>query len=777
MAECTDNRFGALLAAFELGLLTDEERKGFEEHLFQCKHCREAIKAMLPATKLMRSDAHTRGEIHRLADLQPAGEQAADEPDLTTTVRKAWPRRIIPISAAAAAVLIFLLLKPFSIEFSPTKEAVAHGDRLAVMYFDNLADPADSSRLGEIICHLLITDLSESEYVNVVSSQRLYDILKLLGREGEKSINKDVASQVAGKARARWMLIGSVVQVEPELIITAQLADAVDGTVIESQRLTSATGDVFMLVDSLTVAIKKGLALPAVAFEEHDRPIAYATTSSLEAYRYYVEAREDFYKSNYIEAGLGFRKAIQLDPNFAMAYGMLASMMYWSGDLDAAKPLVAKAMANIGRLSQREAFWIHAIDAGLNGRYSETGDWLHKMIDLYPDEKLAYFWLSWVYRNYFGRPDSSLYYIRRALAIDPLYARSYEELASDYVILGEIDSALAAVEKYLELAPDEPLPYYRKAKLLSMIGDPGGAAEAYERSLRINPLFRPSLQNVAPLYVTLGRYIEAESCLVTLMSLPGKNARAKARLFRAMIPAHQGKLAEAVEVLNKAIAADEIDNEDYSLKVLAKAMLERTLRDWEHALASITEYSNLYRASYPNAVVYDRELVIQFLAESGAQDQAQAALDSLQFDVGDRGGLARALYHYAKAALLFAKSDNDSAAYYFLESRKDISTSNSYFSYLCGVMTARALLAVGRFRESADVFEVLLNSYGDGRYLCLTEAVRCHYWLGIAYQQLELTDKAKEEFEKFLDIWKQADPGIPEIEDARLRLARLRSIS
>lgn len=58
------------------------------------------------------------------------------------------------------------------------------------MYFDNLVDPGDSLRLGEIATNLLITDLSQSRYVNVVSSQRLYDILKQFGKEGQKRIDR-----------------------------------------------------------------------------------------------------------------------------------------------------------------------------------------------------------------------------------------------------------------------------------------------------------------------------------------------------------------------------------------------------------------------------------------------------------------------------------------------------------------------------------------------------------------------------------------------------------
>jgi serine/threonine protein kinase len=118
---------------------------------------------------------------------------------------------IVPGSIVFILVLLFLILKPFKFEIGPEKGAVAKENSLAIMYFENMADKEDKERLGEIVTNLLITGLSESQYLNVVSSQRLYDILKLMGKEGAKIIDKNVASEVATKAGAKWMLLGSAI--------------------------------------------------------------------------------------------------------------------------------------------------------------------------------------------------------------------------------------------------------------------------------------------------------------------------------------------------------------------------------------------------------------------------------------------------------------------------------------------------------------------------------------------------------------------------------------
>ena len=189
------------------------------------------------------------------------------------------------------------------------------------MYFENMADREDKERLGEIVTDLLITKLSESQYINVVSSQRLYDILKLLGKEGAKIVDKNVASEVATRAGAKWMLSGKILKVKPRMVITAQLVDVKSGEVKASQDITGEVKeDVFSLVDKLTAALKKDLSLPAQAAKEETPKVANVTTHSQEAYRYYLEGKDYNSKLYYAEAEKSYKKALEYDSTFAMAY-------------------------------------------------------------------------------------------------------------------------------------------------------------------------------------------------------------------------------------------------------------------------------------------------------------------------------------------------------------------------------------------------------------------------------------------------------------------------
>ena len=178
------------------------------------------------------------------------------------------PRRrllsiLVPTVIVAAVLLVIFVLEPFRIEMGPDKEALAQENSLAIMYFENIPDPADTAKIAQMATALLITDLSESEYMYVISRQRLHDILRLLGREGQRSIDRSVATEVAERAGARWILTGTVLKAEPNIVLTSDISETSTGRIIGTQQATGKEGeDVFAVVDRLSNAVKADLELP-----------------------------------------------------------------------------------------------------------------------------------------------------------------------------------------------------------------------------------------------------------------------------------------------------------------------------------------------------------------------------------------------------------------------------------------------------------------------------------------------------------------------------------
>jgi len=303
---------------------------------------------------------------------------------------------IVPASIVFVVVLILLILKPFKFELVPEKGAIAKENSLSIMYFENVADPEDKDRIAYMITSLLITDLSESQYMRVVSRQRLYDILKLLGKENLKVIDKTVASEVAKKAGVKWILTGDILQTDPNIVLTSDISEAATGQILATQRVAGeADEDLFTVVDKLSAEIKEDLFLPEQAKKELDKPVGDVTTHSPDAYRYYLEGLDYGSKLYYAEAEKSFRKALKFDSTFAMAYYRLAQL---KGNWEQRK-LIAKAVAYSDMVSHKEKCYIKSFEAGISGDYTLAIKELEKVIERFPEDKEASYGLAVHYRN------------------------------------------------------------------------------------------------------------------------------------------------------------------------------------------------------------------------------------------------------------------------------------------------------------------------------------------------------------------------------------------
>jgi tetratricopeptide (TPR) repeat protein/predicted Ser/Thr protein kinase len=676
---------------------------------------------------------------------------------------------IIPASVVFILALIFLVLKPFKFEVTPEKGAVAKENSLAIMYFENMVDREDKERLGEIVTNLLITGLSESQYLNVVSSQRLYDILKLLGKEGDKIIDKSVATQVATKANARWMLLGSILQVEPRVVLTSQLVDVESGRVLGSQRITGEPKEeIFSLVDKLITELKPGLSLPAQAQKEIIPKVANVTTRSPEAYRYFLEGMDYAYKYYLTEAERSFRKAIEADSTFAMAYYMLAN--FATGEDQ--KMLTAKAVRYLDKVSQKEKYYIKSWEASSSGNYDQAIKELQKIIERYPDEKFAFFMIGEIYYQNLRRYEEAARYFSKAIEIDPLFAPAYNSLAYAYNDLGDFDKSIWAINKYISLAPDEANPYDSRADLYAYNSKLEQAIESYKKALEIKPDFYMSLYKLGDMYLFKKDYARAESCFSTLSSSSEKLWRSTGRLYLVLIPLYQGKFEDALKVLDDGIAGDrieQVEGEMNAYKHFIKAYIYEEQKKMALALKEAEIGMELIKKAKPNDPVYGRDGYAYFLVKSGRIAEAEELTRALKKDLEGKDPTLMNSYWVTLSDIEKAKGDTSMALSYLERVYKDSPTPSFYLRFCL----AEIYLKKGRLDEAVSELEKALSRYDDNR-VWETVAVKAYYLLGLAYEKSGWNKKAAEKYEEFLDIWKNADPGIPEVADAKERLSKLK---
>ncbi|MFC1799908.1 protein kinase [Candidatus Eisenbacteria bacterium] len=677
---------------------------------------------------------------------------------------------VIPLAAVAILVALIFILEPFRVEMGPQEEAIAQENTLAIMYFDNLADPADEGRLGEIITDLLITDLSGSEYINVISSQRLYDILEILGREDNRKIDRSVATQVATKAGAKWMLMGSILSTEPEIILTLQLVEVESGSVLASQRISGEQGEsVFSIVDRLTVEIKGNLALPASADSEEDTDVAAVTTNSPEAYRHFLEGVHYFRKLYVTEARESYHKAIEYDSTFASAYYWLALATEGTDRLAA----IARAMELLDHANEKERYYIRSLYAVTSGDTDQGVAELENLIEHYPLERTAHHLLGTYMRQMYQDPEGAIEHLERAIEIDPLFKPSYNVMSYTYNEMGMLEKSIWAINKYIELAPGEPNPHDTKGDLYAANGAIDKAIESYQRALEIKPDFYYSLFKLGHMYVFKRDYDRADSCYRELSSSNSKDWRAGGRLALVVVPLYQGKFREALRLLDNGLAADEMDNfegANVADKIVGKSRVHLYLGDFEQALKEGLDGIERSQRAFPSEPTRGLPYKSFLYAVSGHMEEAEMALDEIK-RITEVSPLYYVIYLYSAAAVELVKGNPEVSIAHLEVARERLSRIPFEGQYLQGL----AYLEAGRLGAAVEEFEASLDDYSEERLNASpVRSVLVYYQLGKAYEGSGWNNKAIAAYEEFLEIWKDADPGLEDIEDARERLANLK---
>ncbi len=755
---CSNKALGDKLMAYELGMLNDEEAGHFELHLVECAYCSTRAHEFRKAAALLRHDSDVRNEIDSIVSLQTT------EPK-TDVARPGRAGRLIMGLGILAAVVLLLILKPWQLKLEPSHDVIAAQNRLVITYFDNLVDHDDAHRLGEIAANLLITDLSESQYVSVVSSQRLYDILKLMGREGQKTVDRSVATEIASIAKADWLLMGSVLRTEPGLVVSAQLIDAETGDVVASHRVEGSVGDdIFGVVDSLTIKIKTDMSLPSAALFEADRPVCEVTTCSPDAFRYYLEGIDLLNKYYHSEAEQCFRKAVEADSTFAMAYYYLAELSDYR--------YIQYAVRQVDNVSQREKYYIRSRQASYEGDLPKAMKELGELLVHYPEEKRAFFLLG-SFNYTLANHDSAAHYFRQALAVDPLYKTAHNLLAYTYNAMGQADSAIAAINRYVAIVPDEANPYDSRGDLYASQGKIDEAAESYRLALKNKPDYAPSLTKLGNIYLKRREFAEAESIYARMLDSPHADIRSNGRYSKAIIRLHQGHLSQCLDILDECMRFDSLEMDDSTVfstiasKLFTRSRIFRALRMHDSSLAEISECVKLHRRSYPSDLSTYVYLLAQQLAEAGRIGDSRAVLDELA-GVRETGAFRNFAYLYAAASVALAEGDIDSAIVYATECTEVVD------DFLGMRLLAEVMIAAGNNEKAADVFERILSDETYWRASYGAEYAIMHFALAEVYQHMGEGSKAAEQYEEFLRIWADGDADIVELDSARVRLVRLR---
>jgi len=682
------------------------------------------------------------------------------------------------VVTALLGVLVFFF-NPLKIQISRDRGAEAYGHSLAVMYFENLTDPADREHTGEMLSNLLITSLSQNSGLEVISRERLYDIQAEMGETKNGTVSPALAGRIAQRAGVTTMLLGSILQTRPNLTVTFRLVDVQTGKIQSSHRLAGfGTEKIFPMVDSMAVLVSKGLDLgPDVLADA--KSVTDVTTDSPEAYRSYVEGVELYKKLFLAEARAAFHRAVELDSNFAMAYFRLSL----TDEMAARKKVLERAWQLRERVTEQERLQIEAAYANqIEYRPERAAEILEQLIQKHPRHLGAYEHLSHIYQS-LGRHEMSVATLLAGLKVDTLAKSLWNLLGYNYAGLNQKRRALETIDRYLRLAPGEPNPYDSKGEIYFVFGDVDSANFWYQKALSLRADF-VTTEKVGFNVLLAGRFEEADRYFTRMKASGDRETQEQGEYCRLTILMRQGRLLEARRTMQKQLARHEAEGlaaflpEDlYCLFNLCYA-----IGDFPGMLSYAQRYS-AWQMKDPTNKFYARHLLAWAHMRNGNRAEAYRLMEELKKDVCGKQPNWQTIFDYSLGILSLEGGDFEAASGHF---KKALAT--QYPNRAPQFAYAVSLLQTGRLSQGIHEMErvtwwtpistpVLSLNYLPQGVLWPVNSTLAHYWLGTAYEKMGNPERAREEYREFLRIWKAADVDTPELKDARSRLAKLEGLA
>jgi len=724
-------------------------------------------------------------------------EDKLNNQDIATTkylrVARQKPKRLwIAIPIALGLIIIAVIAIRFipSLDFFPSPPEKPH---LAVLPIQNNTGEESFGYLQDALTNLIVSDLYQSKYIRVLTTERMNQILKNMDKSGADSYTTEDLERIASLDGVTHFLSGAVTKFGERIRLNISLQEAGRWKIIWADQKDGIENDMFDMVDVLTRNLKPQLNLSDEQIsDDFDYDVAkVVTTSNEHAYKFYLQAQKAMNDTEWDLAIEHFERATTIDPDFAMAYRFLSGvynhLALETGDQsnwDKLKEAGQKSLDAIERrpVPERERLII-------KGAYMDPEkvtlitakemEIFKELLELYPDDDYGNYRLG--VRYYQGEAyDRTEKHLKRIVDFTNS-AFTFYVLANVYLHQGRYSEAEALLERGLKRFPTNFYIYQRLAKLHAMQHEFDEALYWCDRGFEVEPIqFRDSLVR-ADVLLFMGDFSAAEEEYRSCLESKNNKARIDAAISLMHLYKTQGRYDDA------RIQAET------AMQTLKKN------RGWDFDRINIgmTYYyincGNIQEAFEAREKVIDGPTKTKLLGEIyvGAKQWFDAEKVVLEiedairkYDLGEwpmylarndlegpyRKRLRNALYTI-KARLALEKGDYEQAILLIKEAKTLCPGINLIPADLIDIM-GRAYYESGDLDLAQDQFEWISRiTYNRKEYGDIY--AKSFYMLGRIFEDLRNERKAQENYEKFLDLWKNADPGIPEIDNARISLAAM----
>ena len=648
---------------------------------------------------------------------------------------------------------------------------------LAVLYFDNISGEEEIDWLRTGLTEMLVTDLSQSPDLRVLGTDRVYEILDEMGRLDEPATSSAVVRAVAERTEVESVVLGSFMQAGDTIRITARLQNAISGEVLASEQVEGeGEASIFSMVDELTRRLRTRLALAPPTSAMLDRELGEVTTSSIEAYRYFVEANRLHESGSMFAAIPLFERALEIDPGFALALAKLSIVYGNLFEMERSFTYAERALEHVDRLTLRERYYIEgAYYSSRPATELQSVEAYKRLVDLYPDFTPARNNLASAYSE-LGRYDEAISLLEGLVEIRDNFQGVYGNLANVYAYLGDLDKARESLELMVSFFPDNSAGYRNLGFLLVRIGEFDRAEAVLARATAMaagDPLVTAA---IAEMRLLRGDYAGAQEAAGGLLALPIPATQAYGTSFKVSTLLYQGRLTEAVATSEHLAAA--------SSSGTFRAMALRELSHLALEGGDPARALELADAAAQATEGFAGELSARALAAIARQrlGRASEASSSMAEIVARLGELpthrARVNEHLYPGLLALERGEIQAAIAELRAAESQLTASANLYgppvSSHAAVWFAlgSAFLESGEDSAATERFQRIVDSYTE-RTLDPLPYVRSLYFLGKIRLQRGDTAQARDYLQRFIDHWGDGEMDRERVAEARELLATL----
>jgi serine/threonine protein kinase/tetratricopeptide (TPR) repeat protein len=360
------------------------------------------------------------------------------------------PRGTVPtwfVGSALAAVIVMVVVGS-SFLVSPGARTLSERDTIVLADFEN--DTGEPVFDGTLKIALAVA-LEQSPFLRVFPDERARETLRLMERSPNEPVTRLVAREIAQREQLKALLAGSIVRLGQNYVLTLEAVNAQTGDVMAREQAEAATKEqVLTALGGAISRLRQKLGESLASVQKFDVPLPRATTMSLDALHAYSLALYEGREVPRLEAIPHLKRALELDPTFAMAHAQLSAVYANTGQSSLAPAHAKQAFDLRDRVSDRERFFISwryyrdAIQA-----WDKALDLTRSWTATYPREAFAFNALGVVLIR-LGQFEDSVVALREAIRLDPQFVPAYGNLAASLLAVDRPDEARATLQQAAE---------------------------------------------------------------------------------------------------------------------------------------------------------------------------------------------------------------------------------------------------------------------------------------------------------------------------------------